>query len=197
MSRVLMAESIPTDSLGAFRAPAPPTAKQINDEHLLACRSAEDAVEHAIKCGHLLLVVKKLVSHGEFRAWITDNCSFGQSTASLYMKSATENAKGVAYASLRHYFPSGRVSSKKDETSNKSETSSQISNAVSTFDEPSGELENAVIVESPDYVAMTRRDLDLIYEWRTECELMAQYTQEINAALGRVLASAELWLAAQ
>lgn len=187
---IVMAESIPTESIGAFRKPAIPTAKEINEAHKLAVSSAEGAVDSAIKCGQLLRAKMDELQHGERQEWIEKNCSFSHSTAKLYMSAAKQNAKGVAFSSLRHLYPSGKAPKV---SSIETTAHVQTANALAEL-ESAGDRENAVLMESPDVLAMTRRDLELVYEWRNECELMGQYTQEINAALGRVLTVAEIWL---
>jgi len=85
-----------------------PTADNINQAHRLAKASAETAVQYAIQCGHLLLAKKADSEHGDFRAWVGKNCSFPQSTATLYMTAARQNANALAFSSLRSLFPSGR-----------------------------------------------------------------------------------------
>lgn len=88
-----------------------PTANDINEAHRLARASAETAVGHAIRCGQMLLAKKDAIDHGDFQSWIEENCSFGWSAAKRYISAAKQNATGVAFDSLRHYFPSGRKSS--------------------------------------------------------------------------------------
>lgn len=83
-----------------------PTAAEINREHELAEQNKENAVEHAVRCGQLLLSVKDRLEHGEFTSWIAAHCRFEQSTATRYMKAAKQIATGVAIYSLSDLFPS-------------------------------------------------------------------------------------------
>jgi hypothetical protein len=83
------------------------TAQAINEEHRLARSSAEDAVQHAIRCGELLLAKKAELRHGQFMPWIEANCEFAWSTAKRYCLAAQQKATGVAISSLSGLFPSG------------------------------------------------------------------------------------------
>jgi hypothetical protein len=85
-----------------------PTAQNINKAHRLARESAESAVQWAIQCGELLIAKKSELAHGNLHAWIEENCAFALSTAKRYMAAASKNATGLAFSSLRHYFPSGQ-----------------------------------------------------------------------------------------
>ena len=83
-------------------------AQAIGREHQAAVSAARSAVEHAIKCGELLLKAKATVGHGGWLAWVETNCTFGQRTAQGYMRLARElprldeaNAQRVADLSLR------------------------------------------------------------------------------------------------
>jgi len=81
-------------------------ADDINREHQLARRHANDAIKHAIRCGELLIQKKAELPHGTFTSWIVANCKFKQATANNYMRAAQNpNALGN---SIRHLFPSGR-----------------------------------------------------------------------------------------
>ena len=81
---------------------------EINRQHILAGSSRDQAVEHAIRCGQLLLAQKDALPHGTFMEWITINCDFEQSTATRYMTAAKRIATGVAISSMTSVFPSGR-----------------------------------------------------------------------------------------
>lgn len=48
-------------------------ASQINAEHHAAEKAAESAVEHAIRCGNLLLDARGRVPHGEWEEWLKEN----------------------------------------------------------------------------------------------------------------------------
>lgn len=82
---------------------------EINEQHKLAHASAETAVEHALRCGGLLLDVKRKLTHGQFQSWVEANCEFAWSTAKRYCLASRQKATGVAFSSLRGLFPSGRV----------------------------------------------------------------------------------------
>ena len=63
-------------------------ADAINKEHRLARESAETAVDHAIRCGQLLIEKKKTLAHGEWIPWIEHNCEFHINRANRYMRAA-------------------------------------------------------------------------------------------------------------
>lgn len=77
-----------------------PLATTINAEHALAQQCAGTAVEHAVRCGQLLLEVKSGLNHGEFLPWIEANCEFSGQSARVYMAAAKQNARGLAISSL-------------------------------------------------------------------------------------------------
>ena len=84
------------------------TVARINHEHRLAYSSRDQALEHAVRCGQLLIAQKEALPHGQFMEWIAINCEFEQSTATRYMTAAKRIASGVAVSSLTALFPSGR-----------------------------------------------------------------------------------------
>jgi len=94
--------------------PVAALAAEINAEHKLAQQAAETAIQHAIRCGELLLSVKAGLKHGKFMPWIEQNCSIPQGTASRYMKAAVQIRNGLQISSIRGIFPSGKI--KKIET---------------------------------------------------------------------------------
>jgi predicted GNAT family acetyltransferase len=96
-------------------------ADEINKEHGLAQQLSETAVQHAIRCGQLLVEVKVALEHGQFEKWMADNCSFASSTARRYIQAAKQNATGVAISNLSGLFPSGR-SGEKQRTLSKRQT---------------------------------------------------------------------------
>jgi hypothetical protein len=112
-----------------------PSAENINEQHRLAKTTAERAVEHAIECGYLLRLRKQQLGHGELQAWIEENCDFKYATAARYMSAAKNNARGVAFASLRQLFPSGRPEPRTFAPPENSTTSDQISTAVENSSE--------------------------------------------------------------
>lgn len=90
----------------------PVSAAEINDAHQCAQESAANAVEHAIRCGELLLAKQDQLGHGGFHAWIEGNCDFALSTAKRYIAAAKKKATGVAVPSLSGIFPSGQPGAK-------------------------------------------------------------------------------------
>jgi hypothetical protein len=85
-----------------LREVALPTAKKINEEHRLARSCAETAVDHAIRCGEMLIQV------GADQMWIERHTEVAWSTAKRYMSAAKKKAQGIPFESLRHCFPSGK-----------------------------------------------------------------------------------------
>lgn len=61
-------------------------AERINAEHAACMASARDAVARAIEVGRLLAEAKDQVRHGEWAAWVAENCSFGIRQAQKYMR---------------------------------------------------------------------------------------------------------------
>jgi hypothetical protein len=85
------------------------TVTAINAEHQAAQRGAADAVQHAVRCGQLLIEKKAGLKHGEFMPWIETHCQVPRSTATVYMKAARQIAKGLAISSLSRLFGSGKT----------------------------------------------------------------------------------------
>jgi hypothetical protein len=87
---------------------------EIRTEHEACCRAARTSLEHAIKCGTLLLEAKDMLEHGQWLSWLHDNCRLSERTAQRYMrlarnpKSATVADLGVAAAD-RMLAASGRL----------------------------------------------------------------------------------------
>jgi len=81
-------------------------AIEINHEHDLFQQSMQTGLEHAIRCGELLIEAKGWTEYGEFQGWIENNCSFAYRTAAQYMKLALNvhdhallnNAKSIGEA---------------------------------------------------------------------------------------------------
>lgn len=59
--------------------------REVNREHQAFLEAGKRAVEHAFRCGELLLEVKVSVAHGEFLPWVEKHCSFSYPTANRYM----------------------------------------------------------------------------------------------------------------
>lgn len=84
-------------------------AEKINEEHRLARRGAETAVQHAVRCGLLLIEQKNVMKHGAFQAWIEKNCEFSYRSAALYMKATTQKCNGLQFSSLRSVLEQPRM----------------------------------------------------------------------------------------
>jgi Protein of unknown function (DUF3102) len=63
-------------------------ADTINREHDMAITAAASAMEHAARCGELLIKQKKGLKHGEWQAWVAANLAFSVDTAQNYMEAA-------------------------------------------------------------------------------------------------------------
>jgi hypothetical protein len=115
-------------------------AQEINEAHRLARASAETAVQHAVRCGQLLIQQRKAMKYGEFTPWVKQNCEFSQATANNYMKAAKNpNALGI---SLRGLFPSGRPEYKASIKTAKNNTSKKVIRAVEVIeDDGSGDTD--------------------------------------------------------
>jgi hypothetical protein len=114
---------------------AAPSAKEINEAHRRARVSVESAVEHAIHCGQMLIAKRDSMDHGDFRKWVGKNCEFAQSTATRYMKAASQNATAVAFSSLSSLFHSGTY-----EKSNGSKAPSVPNTSAATAPKSGGAL---------------------------------------------------------
>lgn len=66
----------------------PDLADAINLEHKAAIEHAQHAVEHALKCGRLLIQAKGQLPHGEFLSWLSEHCHVKQRQARNYMRVA-------------------------------------------------------------------------------------------------------------
>ncbi|MER8745838.1 DUF3102 domain-containing protein [Mesorhizobium sp. M1004] len=63
-------------------------AVAINAAHASVEQAKREGVRHVIECGRLLQQAKTTQPHGQWDAWVSDNCSFSMRTAQLYMKVA-------------------------------------------------------------------------------------------------------------
>src|ERR1051326_4295337 len=68
--------------------PLPTLASSIHEEHLACIEAARNSVEHARRCGELLIQAKTQVAHGEWGAWVEAHCGFADRTARMYMQIA-------------------------------------------------------------------------------------------------------------
>lgn len=78
----------------------PTIAQEINAEHEAAEQSINDALQHARRCGELLIEAKSACGHGEWGKWLNDNFRASQRTANGYMRIAA-NSQRVANMSIR------------------------------------------------------------------------------------------------
>lgn len=163
------------------------SAKQINEQHRLAVGCAENAIEHAIMCGQMLVDKKASLAHGEFESWIEKNCDFATSTARRYMKAA-QSSKAVNLSSLRHIFPSAnpKQSANLDKVQN--------ATAVAFCDKTAAEKEPFSPPQQPSPVAAPQPKSApttvLSEDWQPEIpgeEEMAAIEREVQEAESRVL----------
>jgi uncharacterized coiled-coil protein SlyX len=61
---------------------------EINDAHKEVQKHARGMLLEAKRAGEALLAAKKLVKHGEFKAWVASHCPFTYERAARYMKVA-------------------------------------------------------------------------------------------------------------
>ena len=61
-------------------------SERVEAAHRAAQADARSALEHAARCGELLIEAKRAVGHGGWEAWISANCSFSTRTAQGYMR---------------------------------------------------------------------------------------------------------------
>lgn len=126
-----------------------PTAKEINEAHRLARSSAETAVQHAIRCGQLLIEV------GADQPWVEQHTEIAWSTAKRYVNAAKKNAQGIAFESLRHCFPSGQ------KTRAAAEKRGEMATAVAKKPSPAAEKATFPGPEiGPVHEQSTAQDLD-------------------------------------
>lgn len=59
---------------------------EINTEHEACLASANDALDHAIACGELLIQAKEQCHHGSWQRWLADNFTGSERTARLYVQ---------------------------------------------------------------------------------------------------------------
>jgi hypothetical protein len=86
----------------------PDLAGRIEAEHQAAIGASRTALEHAVRCGELLIQAKADVGHGGWIEWLEDNCTVRPRTAQVYMKLARElpklpeeKAQRVAFLTVR------------------------------------------------------------------------------------------------
>ncbi len=79
---------------------------EINDTHAQAMLHAGAAMNHALRCGDLLIKAKGTVQHGHWLPWLRENIAFSERTAQGYMRiaqrySSLQKRDSVADLSVR------------------------------------------------------------------------------------------------
>jgi hypothetical protein len=78
-------------------------AAQIKAELQAAKEAAQSTIEHALKCGELLLEAKAKLNHGLWLPWLTKSCGMSKRSAQRYMQLAKHRAEIEAKcATLAH-----------------------------------------------------------------------------------------------
>ena len=97
-----MTEPIISTTAPAFQAADLSTlAALANQAHDRALKTANNAVQLAIDCGHILLRAKAQCKHGEWHSWMDANIRFGKRTAQKYMVLAANAHRGSHFTSIR------------------------------------------------------------------------------------------------
>jgi hypothetical protein len=63
-------------------------AARIRAEHEATSAALKSGVRHAMAAGDLLLEARQQVPHGQWLAWIKENCELSERTAQLYIRLA-------------------------------------------------------------------------------------------------------------
>ena len=82
----------------------PVLAAEINQSHVLAMQHSGRAVQHALRCGDLLIEAKAKIPHGQWLPWLRQNVDFSERSVQAYMRVAVRlgrNPQRVADLSLR------------------------------------------------------------------------------------------------
>ena len=61
-------------------------AERINAAHERCLVALNDGLDHAREVGLLLSEAKEEVPHGQFQAWVTENCTFSHRAARNYLR---------------------------------------------------------------------------------------------------------------
>ena len=80
-------------------------AKTLNAEHNELENTLKQSMARAVNIGRLLTEAKELVKHGNWGAWLKNNCSFSERTAQNYMRvysNYPELAKNATVADLNY-----------------------------------------------------------------------------------------------
>ena len=83
--------------------------REIREYHAKVISSAQVTIEHAHSVGKKLKEAKDLVGHGEWKTWVTDNCSFSIRTAQNYMRITSKWGKLEAKAPRTALLSIGRA----------------------------------------------------------------------------------------
>jgi hypothetical protein len=79
-----MSTQLSQERLGAI--PLPILASQINSAHRECIAVAQDTIGRAVEVGRLLVEAKSQVKHGEWAAWVEQNCECSLRTCQVYMR---------------------------------------------------------------------------------------------------------------
>ena len=86
----------------------PDLAQAIDREHQAVIGAAQTTLQHALRCGELLLQAKQGMAHGEWLPWLEANCMLRPCMAQAYMRLARElpklpeaNTQRVAHLTVR------------------------------------------------------------------------------------------------
>jgi hypothetical protein len=86
----------------------PDLAHAIDREHEAVISAANSALDHAVRCGELLIQAKRGMAHGEWLGWLEANCTVRPRMAQAYMRLARElpklpeaNTQRVAHLTVR------------------------------------------------------------------------------------------------
>lgn len=83
-------------------------AYHINQEHHACQQAGASMVEHAVRCGELLLKAKAQIERGEWEPWLEDNFEASKDTAQVYMKLARNRDEVIDSKTERARFSSIR-----------------------------------------------------------------------------------------
>jgi hypothetical protein len=75
-------------------------ADEIRREHEATEAAFSKAMDHALRCGDLLIQVKETLRHGKFLPWVVENCPFSVRSAQVYTRLARNREKSAALAHL-------------------------------------------------------------------------------------------------
>jgi len=82
----MASEIIPTNPQEFILSGENSAGEEINEQHRAARTCVDTAVDHAVRCGELLIEQKGRLQHGEFQPWIEANCAFSYKQAARYMQ---------------------------------------------------------------------------------------------------------------